>query len=92
MLKKYGTAIYKVKTTGSGLLVLDQGFEKGWISYPKLTHVKVNSWANGWVVPPTFYILPATVYLFFWPQLLEWSGFIILIITLISLTRLTKKN
>ncbi|KKP30885.1 MAG: hypothetical protein UR21_C0021G0001, partial [Candidatus Woesebacteria bacterium GW2011_GWC2_31_9] len=47
---KYGTSIYKVQVKGEGLLVLNQSFEKGWISYPRLEHVKVNSWANGFVI------------------------------------------
>lgn len=84
-VKKYGTAIYKVETTGSGVLQLGQGYEKGWISYPKLKHIKVNSWANGFVVPATFYMLPSTVYIVFWPQLLEWGGFIVLVLTIIYL-------
>lgn len=86
-IKKYGTAIYKVETTGSGVLELGQGFEPGWLGfmiqdgrYKILEHVKVNSWTNGWVISPTSYILnPITVYLIFWPQFLEWSGFILLL-------------
>lgn len=84
-IKKYGTAIYKVETKGSGVLQLGQGYEKGWISYPKLKHIKVNFWANGFVVPATFYMLPSTVYIVFWPQFLEWGGFIVLVLTIIYL-------
>jgi hypothetical protein len=80
-VKKYGTAVYsvavshKVETTGSGLLELGQGYEKGWVSYPKLEHLKVNGWANGFKVNDS-----GIYYIFFWPQFLEWGGFVILII------------
>jgi hypothetical protein len=74
-VKKYGTWGYKVETNGSGLLELGQGYEKGWIGLTKydsgikvLDHVKVNSWANGWMVESS------TVYLYYWPQALEWGG------------------
>ncbi|MEK7536648.1 MAG: hypothetical protein AAB559_02650, partial [Patescibacteria group bacterium] len=97
-VKKFGTAIYKVETRGEGVLELGQGFEPGWLGFriedgrfKKLEHIKVNGWSNGFIVPPTSYFLnPTSVYLVFWPQLLEWGGFVVLIITLISLTRLTK--
>ena len=97
-VKKFGTAIYRVETKGEGILELGQGFEPGWLGFriedgrfKKLEHIKVNGWSNGFIVPPTSYFLnPTSVYLVFWPQLLEWGGFVVLIITLISLTRLTK--
>ncbi|MDP3917549.1 MAG: hypothetical protein Q8Q30_00005, partial [Candidatus Woesebacteria bacterium] len=84
-VKKFGTAIYKVETRGEGVLELGQGYEEGWISYPKLEHLKVNSWANGFKINSG-----GVYYIFFWPQFLEWGGFVVLIVTLISLTRLTK--
>ena len=94
-IKKYGTAIYKVETTGSGILELGQGYESGWISYPKLEHLKVNGWANGWVLnanslQSTDYSSavsgrPSTVVIFYWPQFLEWFGFVVLCIVVVSL-------
>ena len=84
-VKKYGTAIYRVETTGSGILELGQGYEKGWIGISTensklktLQHIKVNGWANGWVIK--FSVL-SPVYLIFWPQFLEWGGFVLLFIT-----------
>ena len=95
-IQKYGTAIYKVETTGSGILELGQGYESGWISYPKLEHLKVNGWANGWVLnanslQSTDYSSavsgrPSTVVIFYWPQFLEWFGFVVLCIVGIGLT------
>jgi len=73
---------------GSGLIQLGQGYDKGWKAFTvnskqltvnSLTHVKVNSWANGWLVS-TIHQSPftnhQTIYIFFWPQLLEWGGMI----------------
>lgn len=84
-VKKVGTAFYKVQTSGDGLLVLGQGYEKGWITYPRLTHVKVDSWANGWLVPSSIGYPVSSIYIIFWPQLLEWFGFIVLICVLTGL-------
>lgn len=93
--QKSGTALYKAKTIGSGLLKLSQGYDGGWIAYSPssgfLRHVKVNSWANGWFVPEGG---TQVVYIFFWPQLLQWLGFGLLIITPIAIwkgSELTKR-
>ncbi|EKE05140.1 MAG: hypothetical protein ACD_19C00425G0001 [uncultured bacterium] len=75
------------------MIQLEQGFEPGWLGFKIedsrfkfLEHVKVNSWSNGFVVPPTSYILnPTTVYIIFWPQFLEWFGFVALCIVGIGL-------
>ncbi len=99
--KKYGTAIYKVETVGSGVLELGQGFEPGWLGFKIedsrfkiLEHIKVNGWSNGFVVlsNPQSLIPDPFVYIFFWPQFLEWGGFVLLIIIVISLILLDKKS
>jgi len=79
-VKKFGNSIYKINLKGSGLIQLNQGYESGWIAFQirdsKLKifeHVKINSWANGWQVQsdsPS----PFTVYILYWPQILEWGG------------------
>ncbi len=71
-VRKTGTWLYRVKAEGSGLLKLSQGYDDGWVS-PGLTHVKVDGWANGWIIPQSG---EATI--FYWPQLLEYLGFVIL--------------
>lgn len=89
-VKKYGTGLYKVDVEGDGLLELGQGYEKGWIALSmsngqwlmsnKLQHVKVNGWANGWFINDRRSMVngqKSTIYLFFWPQLLEWGGMVI---------------
>ena len=76
-VKKTGSFLYKVTTEGEGLLVLGQGFENGWVGFSRLKilpHYKVNSWANGWMVPGG----TKEITIIFWPQLLEFLGFIFL--------------
>jgi hypothetical protein len=59
-------------------LVLSQAFDQGWIAWEgrlflgkKLEHFSVNNWENGWEVSGE---KPETIYIFFWPQLLEFLG------------------
>jgi hypothetical protein len=71
-VKKFGTWLYIVETENGGLLRLSQGYDEGWIS-PWVEHIKVDGWANGWMVPGS-----VTIAIFYWPQLLEYLGFVIL--------------
>jgi hypothetical protein len=77
-VRKYGTWGYRIRVTGDGLLELGQGFERGWVAFqvkakPQiLSHLKIDSWANGWMVPSG-----GTIFVFFWPQLLEWGGMVL---------------
>ncbi len=84
------------------ILVLPQGFDKGWVAleipsskleirgYKLLKHLKVNSWANGWLIPAgdsksgegSF-----KVFVFFWPQALQWIGFLVGGISVLLLMR-----
>ena len=114
-VEKQGNWLYKVETTGSGLLELGQGFDRGWVAFQltgsileTLKHVKVNSWSNGWLVegtrqqalvnssegsPNAYSLVPsASVFIFFWPQLLEWGGALLGIISFIILASKRRKN
>lgn len=84
-----------------GLIRLSQGFDNGWVGVlisdqlpvisdqiKILEHVKVDGWANGWMVPSARQhddTSARTVILFYWPQLLEYIGFVALGFTLIFL-------
>ncbi|MCL5432382.1 MAG: hypothetical protein M1484_04845 [Patescibacteria group bacterium] len=78
--------LYRVdlSTADQQTLVLNQAFNRGWIAISKNgilgDHVLVDNWANGWEVPAGRQV----VYLFFWPQLLEFAGFGVLTIGLIG--------
>lgn len=97
-VSKYGTWLYKIDVQGNGLIELGQGYDPGWTAWQirnstvkpvtlfeirNLEHDRVNSWANGWMVPPNS--LPSTIVIFFWPQLLEYLGFGILLATFIAI-------
>ena len=56
-----------------------------------LDHVKINSWANGWLVKNTQYSILNTVYIIYWPQLLEFVGFGFLVIAFLMLTKIRGK-
>ncbi|KKU89115.1 MAG: hypothetical protein UY18_C0003G0002 [Microgenomates group bacterium GW2011_GWF2_47_9] len=93
-VKKAGTWLYRVKTDGSGLLKLSQGYEEGWVGVESfdftqnLRHVKVDGWANGWVVPEG----EGEIVIFYWPQMLEYLGFGLLIGTFIMVFRKTRRR
>jgi hypothetical protein len=95
-VQKYGNWAYKVDVQGSGLVQLGQGYDSGWIAikagdFPILEHVKINSWANGWIVPSNNLVNQSTIYLVFWPQLLELGGLAICLATFVVLV-LASKN
>lgn len=102
-VKKLGSVFYKIDVKNSGLIQLGQGYDKGWIalqlsntSYQLsiLEHVKVNSWANGWMVPPSNQVTnnQTSVLIVFWPQLLEWGGAFLGIISFIILVLIGSKS
>jgi len=85
--KKINPIYYKTRVRGEGLIVLSQGYESGWVAFArrpnfrfsisnlrKLEHVKVNGWSNGWMVPEGEH----EIYIFYWPQILQWGGFFVL--------------
>ncbi|HTK03297.1 MAG TPA: hypothetical protein VL401_00815 [Alphaproteobacteria bacterium] len=76
-VQKYGTWGYKIDVEREGLLQLSQGYNEGWITYPRLQHLKVNGWENGWLVPSTDLFNYSSIYLIYWPQILEWGGMIL---------------
>jgi hypothetical protein len=87
-IQKYGTWGYKIDVQGYGLIQLSQSYDGGWIgvtkvgpNWAKLEHTKVNSWANGWNIPNG----TSTVYIIFWPQMLEWGGMFFGVATLLVL-------
>lgn len=67
-------------------LVLPQSFHPGWLAFSlnnlKPTflknHFPVNNWANGWLLPEDLTNQNPTIYVLFWPQLLQFLGFFLL--------------
>lgn len=78
----------------SGHLILPQSFDSGWLAFYLKNgrlhflpdHTLTNNWANGWLVPPELSEGgQQTIYLLFWPQILEFLGLFFLILILIFL-------
>jgi hypothetical protein len=65
------------------VLVFNQSAHPAWIAFPSnrpwqlLDHRTYNGWANAWIVPAG----TTTVTMLFWPQLLSFLGYGVLIIT-----------
>ncbi len=79
--------LVKVKAGSSdNYLVLGQGFDSGWLGVSSkgkiLKHFKLNSWENAWNVPLDINNQPSAIYIFYWPQILEFIGFAVLFLTL----------
>jgi hypothetical protein len=77
-------------------LVLPQSYDNGWLAVysdgwrPKMLkdHVLINNWANGWSVDQLkIKNEKLNIYLVFWPQLLEFVGFVLLTGSIIFICR-----
>jgi len=69
-------------------IVLSQSYHPGWVAWvgkpftgKRLKHVLVNNWENGWQLENCSIdqLNNCTIYLFFWPQMLEYLGFAFLV-------------
>lgn len=61
---------------------LSEAYNPGWLAFSNgkiLPHVKVNNWANGWLLDNE----SNNIQVIFWPQYLEFLGFGLLVLTLI---------
>lgn len=78
----------------NGILYLSQGYDSGWIAWEgkmffgkKLPHLLINNWENGWDISAVLLNqstntqpqLPINIYIFYWPQLLQYFGFILIL-------------
>ncbi len=81
----------KISNQDQKYLVLPQSYDSSWIAFyfdksiPKfLSHLTINNWANGWNIEN---INNQTIYILFWPQLLEFFGFGFLFTTPLLISR-----
>lgn len=80
-------------------LILNQSYSQFWTAFyfdgikPIFLkdHVLANNWANAWLIPQN-YDLSSTIYILFWPQLLEFLGFALLIPTFIWIFKKQKEK
>lgn len=62
---------------GASYLKLSQAYDQGWLAWSKggfLPHHQMNNWANAWQLPEDL-SQDQVIYIFFWPQLLQYLGF-----------------
>ncbi|KKQ31518.1 MAG: hypothetical protein US68_C0001G0026 [Candidatus Shapirobacteria bacterium GW2011_GWE1_38_10] len=78
-------------TSPASSLILPQSYDSSWIAVNFnhykiniLDHYQVNNWANGWNLEN---IQNDNIYILFWPQLLEFFGFIFLLYPLFLLLK-----
>ncbi len=86
---------------------LYQSYSPGWLALSispsniqlLSPHLLANSWANAWKLPDSRHpelVSGSTIYIFFWPQILEYLGFGLIILTfgyfIFSLSRTTPPN
>lgn len=69
-----------------GNLVLYQSFDPGWYAFGASEHFLVSNWANGWKVNST-----GGVVIIFLPQLLQFLGFGIFVLSFIFITKFYPK-
>lgn len=75
------------------LVVYNQAFEQGFVAFCGLLpcpaeHVVVNNWANGWVFGgATSGVDPQNITVLFWPQILEYVGFLGLVVWFVIVIR-----
>jgi hypothetical protein len=87
-----GWKLYQVQPSNIGI--------QNWINtyFPFLfgkeikEHVIVNNWANGWQLPTTPYPPEPQFIAIFWPQYLEFIGFGLLVVGLLSISCFRKKS
>lgn len=81
-VKKKALWFYQVNLVNGcrgNYLKLSQAYDKGWLALRDgeiLKHAKINNWANAWVLNNQE--SDSSIYIFFWPQFLEYFGLALL--------------
>ncbi|MDD4937978.1 MAG: hypothetical protein PHX34_03085 [Candidatus Shapirobacteria bacterium] len=93
-VKHPNETFYKINLpikTENKLIILYQSYSPEWLAFSKTNkfpfisplknHTTINNWGNAWELPNN--IDPSTVYILFWPQILEFLGLGLIISSLI---------
>ena len=81
-VKKKGLWFYEVNVVEgcrANYLKLSQAYDNGWLAFRDqklLGHEKINNWSNAWVLDGG--VSNSPIYIFFWPQLLEYFGLLMI--------------
>ncbi len=91
-LQKASPTQYTVITPVSSVVTLTQGYNPGWIAFPALQpwklyeHVRYNGWANAWIIDSAQDSEGTKdqqrITILYWPQLLTFVGYGVLVLTL----------
>ncbi|MBU1129693.1 hypothetical protein KKE45_00035, partial [Patescibacteria group bacterium] len=94
--KKINPWLHKLSITNQQhILIFNQSFDSDWIAFyfngikPVFlkNHILINNWANGWEIVRNADLHSLQIYIFFWPQLLQFLGFALLILAFIYIFR-----
>lgn len=85
---------FDLEFNSSQTYILNEAYDPGWIAICGIgkcgaEHVKVNNWANGWVFENG---VPNNVKVIFWPQYLEYFGFLLLMVSFVFSFRYNVKD
>ena len=90
-VKKLNYSIYYVKSGDKfhNTLILNQAYDDGWslwcgIKKCDAKHVKISGWENGWVFENS---IPSKILIVYWPQFLEYAGFLLSALSIILLLK-----
>ncbi|MEK7070384.1 MAG: hypothetical protein AAB966_01115 [Patescibacteria group bacterium] len=82
----------------NSVLVSNTSYNKDWVAKigtEKLPHVLVNNWANGWLLPKSSKLQATSYKLIFWPEYLEYLGFVLagigILLAIVSFNKDKKK-
>ena len=93
-VKKKALWLYQINLADdcdANYLKLSQAYDEGWLALQDgklLKHQKINNWANAWILDGQNSV--ETIYLFFWPQLLEYLGLFGIVLLAFSLKKCDK--
>jgi hypothetical protein len=83
-VKKRALWLYRLDLPANcqaGYVKLSQAYDSGWLAWSKgafLPHHQMNNWTNAWQLPENS-SSEQMIYIFFWPQLLQYLGFGLLV-------------
>ncbi|MFA5770067.1 MAG: hypothetical protein WC894_01065 [Patescibacteria group bacterium] len=99
-VKKNSISNYKVTFNNvdqPSTLIFSQAYDDGWIvisDWKILPHIVVNNWANGWKInnEAMNQLNNGTITIIFWPQYLEFLGFVLLAISFFAILKIKEKH
>ena len=95
-VKKSALWLYRVSLSSNcdaNYLKLSQAYDSGWLAYQagqRLEHRKLNNWANAWILNNQD--SDSLIYIFYWPQFLQYFGFLAIALGFIGIFYCDRKK